>query len=45
MTDTRDDILAGIEDGSIGDRLFTPLTDAEVDVLVETSKMDAGAPF
>jgi putative DNA primase/helicase len=45
VTDTRDDILAGIEDGSIGDRLFTPLTDAEVDVLVETSKMDAGAPF
>jgi putative DNA primase/helicase len=45
MTDTKDDILTGIEDGSIDERLFAPLTNAEVDALVEMSKTDAGAPF
>ena len=45
MTETKQDILDGIADGSIGDQLFTPLTAEEVDALVARSAADPGAPF
>lgn len=45
MTETKQDILDSIADGSIGDQLFTPLSAAEVDALVEKAKADPGAPF
>jgi hypothetical protein len=45
MTETKQDILNGIADGSIGTQMFAPLTAAEVDALVERCKTDAGAPF
>jgi Protein of unknown function (DUF3631) len=45
MTETKQDILDGIADGSIGDQLFAPLSAAEVDALVARSATDPGAPF
>ena len=45
MTETKQDILDCIADGSIGDQLSTPLSAAEVDALVARSAADPGAPF
>jgi putative DNA primase/helicase len=45
MIDTAEDILKGIDDGSIVDELSTPLSAAEVDALIESAKTDPGAPF
>ena len=45
MTDMKQEIVDAIENGSIGDKLFTPLSAEEIDALVEKAKVDAGAPF
>jgi len=45
MTETKQAILDGIADGSIGNQLFAPLSAAELDALIKKCATDAGAPF
>ena len=45
MSDTEEEILSAIEDGSIADKLSKPLSAEEMDALVEKAKTDSGSPF
>jgi putative DNA primase/helicase len=45
MSDTKQEILDGIAEGSIHGKLFTPLSAEEIDELVERAKTDPGAAF
>jgi Protein of unknown function (DUF3631) len=45
MIDTKQQILAAIEDGAIAKALSTPLSTEEIDALVEKANTDPGLPF
>jgi hypothetical protein len=45
MADTKDDILRGVEDGSIADELSTPMNAEQIEALIRKAKADPGAPF
>jgi hypothetical protein len=45
MSDTDEEILSAIEDGSIADKLSTRLSAEEMDALVKKASTDSGAPF
>jgi hypothetical protein len=45
MTDAVQELLGGIEDGSIADKLSAPLSVGEIDALVERAAADPGVPF
>ncbi|MGH6794825.1 MAG: DUF3631 domain-containing protein [Methylocella sp.] len=45
MTSVRQEVLDGIEDGTIADKLSAPLSAEEIDALIDKAEADPGAPF